>query len=108
MRLAVIYGHLWKSLYQTEEFLNFAKQEWQGSLKSFEDVTLDKAILHCKQHESYPPSLPMFVDICKSKTKNETYFTNNTRDAKPSSPEVARMHLNQMREMLNVSSPSRK
>src|SRR3990167_10930685 len=59
LRFAAIYGHIWRSLYKSDEFLAYTKQEWMSDLDKFNSTVLDHALMHCKQQESYPPSLPL-------------------------------------------------
>ena len=74
LRLAAIYGHLWSNLYKSEEFLNCTKQEWREGLQTFDNVTLGKALEHCRASVNYPPTLPMFIEVCKS-LKAHTHST---------------------------------
>ena len=103
LRFAAIYGHMWKSLYKSDEFLAYTKQEWMSSLDKFDSSVIDKAFLHCKEKESYPPSLPLFVEICKSYARHQDSVSQTTEQPK-CDPAVARMHLDKMRAMLNMKS----
>ena len=101
LRFAAIYGHMWKSLYKSDEFLAYTKQEWMDSLEKFDSNILDKALLHCKEKESYPPSLPLFVEICKSCVRRHDNIDKQEAPHK-CDPAIARMHLDQLRAMLNM------
>lgn len=92
---------MWKSLFKNDEFLAYTKQEWMGSLEKFDNVILEKALLHCKEKESYPPSLPLFVEICKSHARHHEHIDKKEEQA-TCDPAIARMHLDKIREMLNM------
>ena len=99
LRLAAIYGHMWISIYKTEEFMQCSKREWREGLKSFDSATVGEALELCREHKSYPPSLAKFIEICKSTLKRETYFTK-IEETSRSDPVIARMHLANIHAML--------
>lgn len=91
---AVFYGHIWKSQFKDDKFLNFAKEKWQKRLDEFDESVLEKAMTECLNQYEMPPTLPQFLKLCR-------YFLNRHKDLQPSveaeipraSKEVARMHL---------------
>lgn len=99
LRLAAIYGALWSNTYKTEAFLNTAKQEWHMALKSFDNITVGKAIDRCRESVSYPPSLPMFVEICKSMLKRDAGFMKKEEGAR-GNPDIARQSLANIKAFL--------
>ena len=50
LRLAAIYGHVWKSLYKHDELLEFNKLEWLDALAPYEESIIDKALQYCLSH----------------------------------------------------------
>ncbi len=102
LRLAAIYGHVWRSLYKSEEFLAFTKSEWSLALAKFDDsIVLDKALMNCLTNWEYPPTLPQYIECCKACSKQGQYEKYNL-NSNPSSPEVAQMHLNKIKVILNI------
>ena len=102
LRFAAVYGHMWRSLYKSDEFLAYTKQEWIGSLEKFDSTILNQALVHCKEKEPYPPSLPLFVEICKSFTRSPDGFAEKKGESQKADPAIARMHLDKMRALLNM------
>ena len=105
LRFAAMYGHAWRSLFKDDEFLAYTKREWMASLEKFDNSTLCIALDHCSKNERYPPSLPLFVETCASKSKRHKFFQRDEEE-KRSDPTVARMHLNNIRNILNMSQRS--
>jgi hypothetical protein len=103
LRLAAIYGHVWRSLFKSNEFLAFTKNEWQEGLKQFEDEVLNQAIDQYRNQNEMPPSLSQMITYCKQikKTKDEskTMVQNKTIPRKLSYEEVKK-HLQQCKEIL--------
>lgn len=100
LRFAAIYGHVWKSLYKSDEFLIFSKKEWFHAVKEFDDLVLDKALATCRKTRKYPPTLPEFIESCNLfKTKN---VIPEISPIKMASPETVIAHLNRMRAFLNM------
>ena len=101
LRFAAMYGHVWKSLYKSDEFLAFTKQEWRDALTRFDDDVIAKALTHSQCHWAYPPTLPQFIECCKA-------HSNNVFVMHPHTPsrnfEVAHAALNKIRTILNMKS----
>lgn len=106
IRMSAMYGHMWRSIYKSEAFTAFSKHQWMQGLKDFDNATLGKALIHCRQNESYPPSLPLFIEICRSTLKRQVYQPLQF-DSSKADPAVARMHLDKIRAILNMPSRSR-
>ena len=102
IRLAAIYGHLWNNLYQHEEFTQLSQQEWQNGLKSFDNATLGRALERCCVSMNYPPTLPMFIEICRA--LKPTWTQSTKRDVLPKcNPLIAEHHLAKIRSILGKS-----
>ena len=101
LRLAAIYGHVWKSLYKHDELLEFNKLEWLDALAPYEESIIDKALQYCLSHWEYPPTLPQFLACCRLHSTRGQY-EKYTTGSMPSSHEVAHAHLNQIRAHLNM------
>ncbi|MGQ3892049.1 Vir protein [Legionella sp. CNM-4043-24] len=102
LRLAAMYGHIWRSLYKSEEFLAFTKNEWAEGLMRFDDAIIEKSLAHCCNHWEYPPTLPQFVECCKAysvQAKHETPI----KKFKPASQIVANTHLSKIKSILNMN-----
>lgn len=63
-RFAVFYGHLWRSQFKSDDFLQFAKKEWETALKQFSDEVLNRAIIETRNYSDMPPTLPKFRKNC--------------------------------------------
>ena len=101
LRFAAIYGHVWKGLYKSDEFLAFTKNEWLDALKEFDDSSIDKALLNCRSQWEYPPSLPQFMEACKRiASKDKGFYTRSP--VQKGDPEVATMYMKKIKTMLNM------
>ena len=101
LRFAAIYGHVWKGLYKSDEFLAFTKNEWLDALKEFEDSSIDKALLNCRSQWEYPPSLPQFIEACKRiASKDKGFYTISP--VQKGDPEIAAMYMKQIKTILNI------
>jgi hypothetical protein len=103
-RLGAIYGRLWVGLYQTDVFLNLAKQEWSEGLKFFNNQILKEALLKFRNTNDYPPTLPQFIEEGKSLMKRRELTGSRFGDIKVANPETAKRHLKIMMAMLGQKS----
>jgi hypothetical protein len=71
-RFAVFYGHVWRSQFKNDGFLEFAKKEWLEGLEPFSDETLNQAILDCRDSCEMPPTLPQMIGFCRNIKKRNT------------------------------------
>lgn len=100
-RFTAIYGQLWLSIFQNEKMISFAKKEWSQSLKKFDSSTLQKALCFFKEQKQFPPSLPQFIEHCKSIEARKMPITpRETR--KPANPEMVKQHIKAMLEKLRT------
>ncbi len=98
-RFAAFYGHVWRSQFKHEGFLEFAKKEWHEGLSQFGDDVLNKAIITCRDFCEMPPTLPQVINHCRQiKKRNEFYVACN--DSAVAKPEVVTRYLKQCKEML--------
>lgn len=98
-RFAVFYGHLWRSQFKSEGFLEFAKKEWLEGLEPFSDAVLNEAILTCRDHTEMPPSLPQMIGLCRSIKKRRSFYVS--KDAyQPVSEAVVEQHIRQCKAYL--------
>lgn len=98
-RFAVFYGHLWRSQFKSDGFLEFAKKEWLEGLWQFDDDHLNQAILYCRDHCEKPPTLPQIIGFCRS-VKNRGSFSVKAEESQPSSIEVVEQHIRQCKAYL--------
>lgn len=98
-RFAVFYGHLWRSQFKSDGFLEFAKKEWMEGLSKFSDDVLNQAIVECRDFCEMPPSLPQLIRICRDiKKRNNVYVT--PEEVAPASAEVAEANIKQCKAFL--------
>ncbi|MDP3704614.1 MAG: Vir protein [Legionellaceae bacterium] len=98
-RFAAFYGHVWRSQFKHEEFLAFAKKEWQEGLCRFSDDVLEQAIITCRDFCEMPPTLPQVITHCRQiKKRNAFYVAGN--DYTPAKPEIIQQYLRQCKDML--------
>jgi hypothetical protein len=98
-RFAVFYGHLWRSQFKSDGFLEFAKQEWLEGLKPFNDDTLNQAILECRDFCEMPPTLPQMIRCCREIKKRTTFYVA-PKAVTPARQEVVEASLKKCREIL--------
>ena len=99
LRFAAMYGHVWKSLYKSDEFLAFTKLEWLNALIRFDDEVITKALAHSQHHWAYPPTLPQFIECCKA--HDNKVFVLQPR-ASSRNLDTAHAALNKIRTLLNM------
>lgn len=98
-RFAVFYGHLWRSQFKSDGFLEFAKKEWLDGLSKFSDDVLNQAIIECRDLCEMPPSLPQLIGICRDiKKRNNVYVT--PKEATSARPEVVEANIKQCKALL--------
>ena len=73
-RFAVFYGHLWRSQFKSDGFLEFAKKEWLEGLSQFSDDILNQVILDCRDHCDMPPTLPQMIGLCRDIKKRTSFY----------------------------------
>ncbi|WP_133141153.1 Vir protein [Legionella spiritensis] len=100
LKFAACYGPVWRSQFKHDDFLEFAKKEWHQALLEFEDGIIEQAIAACLAGRELPPTMPQFMDLCRSAKKRHAFAPIN-RDHKPRNLEVAFIHLHKMKQLLN-------
>lgn len=98
-RFAAFYGHVWRSQFKSEGFLEFAKKEWLEGLSQFSDEVLNKAVINCRDFCEMPPTLPQIIIECRKIRKRCVFFVAN-RDSVPAKSEVVTLYLNQCKNIL--------
>lgn len=98
-RFAAFYGHVWRSQFKHEDFLEFAKKEWRDGLGQFSNEILNKAIINCRDYCEMPPTLPQVISYCRQAKKHDEFYVacNDSTSAKP---EVVIHHLQQCKDIL--------
>ena len=69
-----MYGHVWRTLYKNESFLDTSKEEWQDGLQKFDNQSIKEAIMSCREQCNYPPTLPQFIDFCRASKNRHTSY----------------------------------
>ena len=98
-KFAAWYGHVWRSQFKDEGFIGFAKKEWQDGLSGFSDAVLNQAMISCRGHYEFPPTLPQMIRCC-SQIKQQTTFFVAKNDYVPPSPAVVESCLQQCKSFL--------
>ena len=98
-RFAAFYGHIWRSQFKDEGFLNFAKKEWSVALKEFTDSVFNKAIMNCREFYEMPPTLPQMVNCCRQLKKHTSFYVVS-HDSVPATQTVVISHLQRCKELL--------
>lgn len=62
-RFMAIYGHKFKSCFETEDEIRIAKREWALSLSGFSEAQLVAAVDRCKETLAWMPSISEFLAI---------------------------------------------
>lgn len=98
-RFAVFYGHLWRSQFKSDGFLEFAKKEWSEGLGVFSDEILNQAILMCRDYCAMPPSLPQMIGFCRDIKKRSSFYVAN-EGHRPATKAVVDEHIKQCKAYL--------
>jgi hypothetical protein len=96
-----MYGHVWRSIYKTDEFLDYTKKAWIDGLMKFEDKSIEHALQLCLKKCPLPPTLPQFIECCKAH-QNTDVFYQKQESVQKADLTMAEMHLNKMRTILNM------
>ena len=62
-RFMAIYGHKFKSCFETQDEIRIAKREWALSLRGYGERELVSAIDHCKEQLAWMPTISEFLKI---------------------------------------------
>ncbi|QIN36802.1 Vir protein [Legionella longbeachae] len=98
-RFAVFYGHLWRSQFKSDGFLEFAKKEWLEGLSQFSDEILNQVIIYCRDHCEMPPTLPQMIGFCRD-IKRRNAFHVPLEKYQPASKEVVEENIRQCKALL--------
>lgn len=101
-RLGAIYGQNWWNNYPSDSLLALAKEVWSEGLQRFNNQILKEVLVLCREKKIYPPSLPQFIEYCKAAQNRKTPSTWDEKPVKPSSHQVATMHIKAMLKHLTT------
>jgi hypothetical protein len=73
-RFAAFYGHLWRSQFKSEGFLEFAKHEWQEGLRHFSEHVITQATKTCRMSYEMPPTLPQMIRACRDVRNRHNFY----------------------------------
>ncbi|WP_244894282.1 replication protein P [Neptunomonas antarctica] len=65
-RFMAIYGHKFKSSFETQDEIRIAKREWALSLASFTEMQLVSAVDRCKETLAWMPTISEFLKILET------------------------------------------
>ncbi len=69
-RFMAIYGHKFKSCFETQDEIRIAKREWALSLRGYGERELVSAIDHCKETLAWMPTISEFLKILHEQEGN--------------------------------------
>lgn len=96
----MIYGHIWKSQFRNEDYLNLAKAEWQDALEKIHDNAMHLAITECRYRYEMPPTLPQFYQLCRYYQPRERPNCLDNQNNGPRNQEIVDKYIKIMREVL--------
>lgn len=64
-RFMTIYGHKFKSVFQSEDEIRIAKREWALSLRGYSEQELVNAIDRCKEQFVWMPTIAEFLELLR-------------------------------------------
>ncbi|MCP4595044.1 replication protein P [Neptuniibacter sp.] len=67
-RFMAIYGHKFKSCFETQDEIRIAKREWALSLGGYSEQELVAAIDYCKEHSAWMPTISEFLKVLRNLT----------------------------------------
>lgn len=67
-RFMAIYGHKFKSCFETQDEIRIAKREWALSLGGYTEQELVAAIDYCKEHSAWMPTISEFLKVLRNLT----------------------------------------
>jgi len=98
-RFATFYGHIWRSQFKNEGFLEFAKKEWQEGLSQFSDGVVNTAVVNCRDFYEMPPTLPQVINSCRQNRKRNDFYVAG-RQFTRAKAEIVTSNVKQCNEML--------
>lgn len=69
----VTYGHLWSSLFATDQLLQVAKGQWALQLHPWSEAQVERAMDRCKRLYEKPPTLPQFINLLRTDRCHDEY-----------------------------------
>lgn len=98
-RFAVFYGHLWRSQFKSDGFLEFAKKEWMEGLSQFSDEILNQVIIDCRDHCEMPPTLPQMIGFCRDIKRRNAFYVRSEK-YQPARKDVVEENIRQCKAYL--------
>ncbi|KTD53476.1 Legionella vir region protein [Legionella santicrucis] len=100
-KFSVVYGHLWRTLFKSSEYLEFAKKEWLQALHPFQEPIIMEAVRTCSISRKHPPTIPEFVDCCKAISNRQ--FVVKKEVYQKANPKVVEFNLQKIKHILNMN-----
>lgn len=101
-RMSAIYGHIWQSQFKEVGFLEFAQKEWGEVLMGIENKNIHLAINECRKRFEYPPTLPVFYQLCRNFEMGNRVVKIEPIATARSTPAVAKAYIQKIREILST------
>lgn len=102
LKFGVFYGQLWRSQLKNDDYLTFMKNEWVQALKHIEGEIIEHAINYCRDNKEFPPTLPSFIDLCKTAKKKHAFVQAPKKEGRKAPSEVALKHLKDIKALLHI------
>ncbi|WP_419420709.1 Vir protein [Legionella sp. D16C41] len=99
-RLGAIYGYIWWSSFQSEHALTVTKKEWSSALQRFDNRTIRDALLIFRERHHFPPTLPQFIECCKSISQKNIFRKSVEEFDKQAFLEAAELNIKAMLDIL--------
>ncbi|HSG04659.1 MAG TPA: replication protein P [Marinobacterium sp.] len=69
-RFMAIYGHKFKSTFESEDEIRIAKREWALSVAAYSESELVQAVNYCKENHAWAPSIAEFLEVLRKLTSD--------------------------------------
>ena len=101
IRFAAIYGHAWSSLHKEGKLIEMFKREWADALRKFDKTIIRDALIYCRSRYRLPPTLPEFIDCCKSfQSRSQTTPLPSQEELFVRNVETSQQFLTQIKNIL--------
>lgn len=107
IRFHATWGQRWHCNVNNEENYKMTKAQWYHALKHVSLSQLKCAYDACSKTLDWPPSLPEFLKTCRLYDPTLSQTTPLLNHDTPSTPEIARQHINQCFAILGITPEAR-
>lgn len=94
----VTYGHLWSSLFASDQVLQTAKGLWAMQLHPWSEEQVERVMDRCRRvYVERPPTLPQFLNLLRTDRMHDEY---KSLPAPPCDEQKAKREIQAMREAI--------